>query len=176
VPIPQWFAGQILTADDMNVRHARLVVQQNDQIVSNSTTLVDTEISFVPEPNATFYYELFISYSAVEGADLKWAWNAPGAPLASFTMGYAASAATTSSDTGSLIIFRRPGNTTARIAGGTDGTSPPSRFHSAYDRGTFSTDGTTSPVTLQFAQNTANAGQTILRGGNQSRLIYWRIG
>lgn len=174
--IPQWYAGQVMTADAMNARHARLIQQQNDQIVTSSTTLIDSEITFTPEPNALFYYELFISYSAIDVADLKWAWNAPGAPLASFTMAYAASAANTSSDTGSLIIFRRPGNTTARIAGGTDATSPPTRFHSAYDRGTFTTDGTNSAVTLQFAQNTSNAGQTILRGGNQTRMLYWRIG
>lgn len=174
--IPQWFAGQVLMADAMNARHPRLIVQQNDQTVNNSTTLVNSEITFTPEPNAVFAYELFISYSAVDTADFKWAWNAPGALLASFTAGYAASAATTSADTGSLIIFRRPGNTTARIAGGTDTTSPPGRFHSAYDRGTFSTDGTNSSVTMQFAQNAAAAVDTILRGGNQTRLLYWRIG
>lgn len=174
--IPQWFAGQVMTADAMNARHPRLIVQQNDQTVTNSTTLIDSEITFIPEPNALFAYELFISYSAIDVADFKWAWNAPGAPLASFTMSYAASAANTSADTGSLIIFRRPGNTTARIAGGTDAASPPGRFHSAYDRGTFATDGTNSSVTMQFAQNTANAGQTILRGGNQTRMLYWRIG
>lgn len=174
--IPQWYAGQVMTADALNARHDRLIIQQNDQVVTNSTTLVDTEISFTPEPNAVFAYELFISYSAIADGDLKWSWDAPGAPLASFTMGYAASASTAGSDTGSLIIFRRPGNTTARIAGGTDASSPPGRFHSAYDRGTFATDGTNSSITLQFAQATANAGQTILRGGNQTRLLYRRIG
>ena len=97
--IPQWFAGQVLMADAMNARHPRLIVQQNDQTVNNSTTLVNSEITFTPEPNAVFAYELFISYSAVDTADFKWAWNAPGALLASFTAGYAASAATTSADT-----------------------------------------------------------------------------
>ena len=174
--IPQWYAGQVITADAANARNPRLIVQQNDQTVNNSTTLVNSEITFTPEPNAVFAYELFISYSAVDGGDFKWAWNAPGALLASFTAGYAATAGTASADTGSLIIFRRPGNTTARIAGGTDTTSPPGRFHSAYDRGTFSTDGTNSSVTMQFAQNTAHASDTILRGGNQTRLLYWRIG
>jgi hypothetical protein len=176
VSIPQWFAGQILLADDLNARHPKLVQQENDQIVTASTTFINSEITFTPEPNALYWYELLISYSAVAAADLKWAWAATGATLASFTAAYAAAAPTTSVNAGADVILRRPGNTTARIAGGSDAASPPVNFHSAYDRGTFATDGTLSAVTLQFAQNTSDAGQTILRGGNQTRMLYYRIG
>lgn len=174
--IPQWFAGQIMTADAANARNPKLVQQENDQVVTSSTTFVNSEITFTPEPNATYWYELLISYSAVAAADFKWTWSAAGATLCSFTAAYAASAPTTSVNTGADIIFRRPANTTTRIAGGTDASSPPANFHSAYDRGTFVTDGTISTVTMQFAQNTSDAGQTILRGGNQTRLMYYRIG
>ena len=173
--IPQWYAGQVMTADAANARHARLVIQQNDQTITSSTTLIDSEISFIPEPNATYLYWLYISYSATVNSDLRWAWAAAGATLASFTAAYAASAAS-GVNTGSDIVMRRPGNTTARAAGGSDATSPPVNFHSAYDVGTFATDGTLSAVTLQFAQNTSHADQTILRGGNQTRMIYQRIG
>ncbi|MFJ9748863.1 hypothetical protein [Streptomyces chartreusis] len=175
--IPQWFAGQALLADDMNARNPKLITQQNDQTVTTSTTLVNSEITFVPEPNAVYQYWLYISYSATVNSDLRWAWAAAGATLASFTIGYAATAGS-GVNTGSDVIMRRPGNTTARAAGGTDtaGTTPPVNFHSAYDLGTFVTDGTLSSVTLQFAQNTSHADQTILRGGNQTRMIYARIG
>ncbi|MGW0537802.1 hypothetical protein [Streptomyces sp. NPDC003032] len=173
--IPQWFAGQAMTADGMNARNPRLVQQENDQIVTSSTTLVNSEITFTPEPNAMYWYELLISYSAIAAADFKWSWNAAGATMCSFTAAYAATAGTTSLNLGSDIILRRPANTTTRIAGGTDATSPPGNFHSAYDRGTFATDGTISTVTMQFSQNTSDAGQTILRGGNQTRLMYYRI-
>lgn len=173
--IPQWFAGQVMTADGMNARHPKLVVQQNDQTVTSSTTLIDSEITFTPEPNAVYQYWLYISYSATTNSDLRWAWAASGATLASFTLGYATTAAS-GVNTGSDVVMRRPGNTTARVAGGTDTTSPPVNFHSAYDVGTFITDGTLASVTLQFAQNTSHADQTILRGGNQTRMIYTRIG
>lgn len=173
--IPQWFAGQAMTADDMNARNPKLVAQQNDQTVTSSTTLIDSEITFIPEPNAVYQYWLYISYSATVNSDLRWAWAASGATLASFTIGYATTAAS-GVNTGSEVVMRRPGNTTARVAGGTDATSPPVNFHSAYDVGTFITDGTLSSVTLQFAQNTSSADQTILRGGNQTRMIYTRIG
>ena len=173
--IPQWFAGQVLTADAMNARNVKMVAQQNDQVVTSSTTLIDSEITFIPEPNAVYQYWLYISYSATTNSDLRWSWNAAGATLASFTQAYAATAGS-GVNTGSDIIMRRPGNTTARAAGGTDTTSPPVNFHSAYDSGTFVTDGTLSAVTMQFCQNTSHTDQTILRGGNQTRMLYPRIG
>ncbi|MGW0736975.1 hypothetical protein [Streptomyces sp. NPDC002851] len=70
------------------------------------------------------------------------------------------------------VIFRRPSNTTDRLAGGANGNAT---FWSAYDQGTFATDGTVTPVTMQFAQATAAVEDTILRGGNQTRLLYQRI-
>lgn len=173
--IPQWYAGQVLTADAANARHPKLLVQQNDQTVTNSTTLVNSELTFTPEPNALYWYELLLCYSTIAAADFKWSWNAPW-PLASFTAAYASTAPTTGANVGADVVFRRPANTTTKVAGGTDATSPPANFNSAYDRGTFATDGTLGTLTLQFAQNVADAGQTILRGGNQTRLLIWRIG
>ncbi|MGW3936433.1 hypothetical protein [Streptomyces phaeochromogenes] len=173
--IPQWYAGQVMLADAMNARNPRLVQQENDQIVTASTTFVNSEIVFTPEPDALYWYELLISYSAIAAADLKWSWNAPGAAFASFTAAYAAAAPTTSINAGADVILRRPANTTVRIAGGSDATSPPVNFHSAYDRGTFETDGTITAVAMQFAQNVSDAGQTIMRGGNQTRMLYYRI-
>jgi hypothetical protein len=175
MPNPRLYAGQILTADRWNSMVPLLVAQQNDQIVTSSTTLIDSEITFIPESNAVYQYWLFISYSATVNSDFRWAWSAAGATLASFTEAYAAGAAS-GVNTGADIVMRRPGNTTARAAGGSDATSPPVNFHSAYDTGTFVTDGTLSAVTMQFCQNTSHADQTILRGGNQTRMIYRRIG
>ncbi|MFC8201271.1 hypothetical protein ACFUTV_38630 [Streptomyces sp. NPDC057298] len=176
MPNPRLYAGQIITADKWNSLIPQLVQQETDQIVTASTTFVNSEITFTPEPNAMYWYELLIAYSAIAAADFKWTWAASGTTLCSFTAAYAATAATSSINAGSDVILRRPANTTVRIAGGSDATSPPANFHSAYDRGTFTTDGTISPVTMQFAQNVSDAGQTILRGGNQTRLMYYRIG
>ncbi|MDX2692966.1 hypothetical protein [Streptomyces ipomoeae] len=173
--IPQWFAGQIMTADDMNARHPRMVQQENDQIVTSSTTVINSEITFTPEPNATYMYWLWISYSATINNGLRWSWLANGATFASFTQSISSPGASGTANTPQSVNMRRPGNTTGRLAGGSDAASPPVNFHSAYDVGTFTTDGTINSVTMQFAQAVSHANQTILRGGNQTRMIYIRI-
>ncbi len=52
--IPQWFAGQVMTADAANARHPKLVQQENDQIVTSSITPINSEIIFTPEPTGTY--------------------------------------------------------------------------------------------------------------------------
>lgn len=172
MPSPRMYAGQIITADRWNARIPLLVTQENDQTVTSSTTYIDSEITFTPETNAVYRYILLISYSAAgTGGDLKWNWDAPNALFASFTQAIGATATGTFNDP-QQVIFRRPGNTTDRIAGGPS--SDPT-FWSAYDQGTFETDGTLNTVTMQFAQNVSSANSIILRGGNQTRIIYERI-
>lgn len=174
MPFP-WYAGQVLTADRFNARNTRVVSQGADQTVTNSTTYVDTGLAIFVESGAVYAYELFLAYSASGAGDLKWRWSAPsGTLLASFTQAYAASASTASINDGSLIIQRRPANTTDRIAGGSDAGAP-TNFHSAYDRGTITVGGAAGNLLVQFAQNTANANGCIVRGGNNSRLTYARI-
>ncbi|MDX2521384.1 hypothetical protein PV355_40650 [Streptomyces stelliscabiei] len=174
--IPQWFAGQILLADDMNARNERLVQQENDQIVTSSTVVINSEITFTPEPNGTYLYWLWLSYSATINSGFRWSWLAAGATFCSFTQSISSPGASGTANTPQSVNFRRPANTTGRLAGGSDAASPPTNFHSAYDQGTFVTDGTTSPVTVQFAQAVSHANQTILRGGNNTRMVYRRIG
>ncbi|MEU0809508.1 hypothetical protein [Streptomyces sp. NPDC005970] len=178
MPSPRLYAGQILTADRWNAALPLLVMQENDQTVTSATTgttLINSEITFTPEINATYQYELLLSYSATVNSDFKWAWDAAHALFCSFTLAYASGVAT-GVNTGGDTVLRRPGNTTGRIAGGTDAAATtPVNFHSAYDRGTFATDGTVGTITMQFAQNTSSTDQTILRGGNQTRILYRRI-
>lgn len=172
MPSPRMSAGQIITADRWNAMIPQMVTQENDQTVTNSTTYVDSEISFTPEINAVYRYTLLISYSTSGTAgDFKWRWNAPNALFASFTQAVHTDA-TGTFNTANSVIFRRPGNTTDRLAGGANGEAT---FWSAYDEGTFETDGTLNPVTMQFAQYTAVAEDAILRGGNQTRMIFERF-
>jgi hypothetical protein len=172
--IPKWFAGQIATADRMNARNMELIAQEGD-LTLTTTTATASEIVFLPEPNAVYSYWLYISYSADTDTDMFWEWGSEastGVLMASFTQAYATDAGT-GVNTGSLIVMRRPGNTTNRVAGGSD----VANFHSAYDSGTFSTNGAPTQQTLYVARNSAGSGgTTILRGGNQTRMIYQRIG
>ncbi|WP_200308250.1 hypothetical protein [Streptomyces adelaidensis] len=168
------YAGQIATADQWNALIPRMVTQENDQTVTSATTgttLVDSEISVQLEPNALYEYRLWLSYSADGAADFKWAWDLTGMLICSFTQANAAGLSTASVNDGGDVILRRPAATTNRIAGGSGAVN----FHSAYDWGTLQTDAAPGPITLQFAQNTSSANDTILRGGNQTRFLYQRI-
>lgn len=174
--IPQWFAGQVMIADALNARHPKLVQQENDQTLTSSITPINSEIIFTPEPNGTYLYWLWISYSATINNGLRWQWLASGATFCSFSQSISNPGASGTSNTAQSVNMRRPANTTGRLAGGSDAASPPANFHSAYDQGTFVTDGTINSVTMQWAQAVSHANQSILRGGNQTRMVYMRIG
>ncbi|MCZ4612285.1 hypothetical protein O3S80_52815, partial [Streptomyces sp. Lzd4kr] len=152
MPSPIKYAGEIVTADDWNTLSPKLVVQNNDQTVTSSTTPIASEITFTPEINAVYEYWLWISYSATINSGFFWEWDAPNALIASFSQAVDHAAASGSADTGQLVNFRRAAHTTNRQAGGSDATSPPGQFHSAYDSGTFTTDGTPNTITMKFAQ------------------------
>lgn len=178
MPFPQVFAGQTLTADVINATRKRLIIQTADQVLTDQDTEIDTEIIIPVEAGATYWYECLISYSAVSAASsaLTYSWDAPtGTALARFTQSYITQPGT-GSNTGSLIIQRRPANTTGIPAGGSDASSPPTNFHSAYDRGTISVGGISGNVVLQVRQaGSGSSNETILRGGNQTRCFYERI-
>jgi hypothetical protein len=178
MPSPQVYSGQIATADQWNSMIPKLITQENDQTVTSATTgttYIDSEIQFQPESNATYLYWLWISYSTEsENPDFKWRWQPEttgGVLFCSFTQAYVVGA-TGTFNSGASIIQRRPGNTTDRVAGGNNGTAT---FLSAYDQGSFTTDANPSLVKMQFAQNTSHADDTILRGGNQTRMAVQRI-
>lgn len=173
MPYPLWLPGMRITAARLNAGHWEMVEQQADQILTSTTTYTDSEITFTPDTDAVYLYFLWISYSADENADFQWRWSAAQATFASFTQARHPDA-TGTFNAPAEVIFRRPGNTTDRLAGG-GGSSPPSSFFSAYDQGTFATTSIEDTVTMQFTQRVSNPGQTILRGGNQTRLVYKRI-
>lgn len=174
MPYP-WQPGMRITATRLEEGRMRLIEQQSDVTLNSTTTYVDSDITFTPDTDAVYAYWLYISYSAVEAADFKWRWQAVEATFASFTQSrHPDATGTFNAEAG--VIFRRPGNTTDRIAGGGGTSSPPSSYFSAYDQGTFATTSIAAPVTMQWAQYSSDAGDTILRGGStQTRLLYQRI-
>lgn len=171
MPFPQWYAGQTITAERLNARNLRLVAQEdNQEITNNDSTWESTEIELELEPNAIYAYWLYVSYSAGNGG-IAWSWDATGVTLASFTLAYNRDTAS-GINNGGGVIMRRPSNTTPRVAGG----SGSSNFNSAVDRGTMETSGGTPSLALRFRQDSSSSSLTILRGGNQTRILYQRIG
>lgn len=174
LPFPEWPAGMRITAGRLNARNTFVVEQGSDQTVTSSTTLVDTNLILPGVVNATYEYRLQISYSATVTPDLRFAWSVPsGAGVRRFTISREA-AAVAGLNTGAAVIMRSPGTGTEIIAGGgsADG-SAPGDFFFALDEGQITMGGTAGNCTVQFAQQTSNANQTIFRA--QSRLIYRRV-
>lgn len=172
MPFPQWYAGQVITAERLNARNMRVVEQLNDQEVTNNGSSWElSEIELELEPNAVYFYWLGLSYSAGNGG-IAWSWSSTGVTLASFTASYNRDVNSGSINAGAGVLMRRPANTTPRVAGG----SGSSNFNSAADRGTITTSGGSPTLALQFRQDSADSSPTILRGGNQTRLVYQRIG
>lgn len=171
MPFP-WQPGMRITAGRINEHLPQVIEQASDQTVTNSTTYVNSQIVFVPVAGARYIYNLLISYSGGEG-DFRWRWDAPGATLASFTSARHTDA-TGTFNSPAMVIFRRPGNATDRIAGAATGSDALGSYYSAYDQGTIIAD-TAQPITMQFSQNTASPVATILRGSaTQTRLIVQR--
>lgn len=162
-PFPQMLAGGRLTANMMNSRHIHVVYQETEQVVNNSTVLVDSEITFDLEPNAVYEYTLYISYSADAAADFVVAWKTtPGVTPARFTWAV-------NRDNGGLnvtgpSIMRRPATTTRMVLGG----SGVDNFHFGLDQGTFITPPGGGTATLQFAQDSADTSDATLRGTSLS--------
>lgn len=171
MPFPQWYAGQTITAERLNARNMRVIEQEADQeIVNNDSSWELSEIELELEPNALYAYWMYISYSAGSGG-FAWSWQATSVTLASFTLAYNRDTASGIND-GGPVIMRRPANTTARVAGGSGATN----FNSAYDRGTIMTAGGSPTLALRFRQDSSSSQVTTLRGGNQTRFLYQRIG
>lgn len=174
MPFPRWLAGMRITADRLDDRNWTVVSQGEDQTVTSSITPIDTNLIIPGEIGAKYIYNAMISFSATVTPDLRWVWSVPsGANVRRFTIAREA-ASTTGLNTGQNIIMRTPATTTETVAGGgsADGASPPDFFHTL-DQGIIEMGGTAGNVTLQFAQFTSNANETIFRG--QSRLTYTRV-
>lgn len=175
MPFPQWLAGMRITADRLDDRNIIVVNQGEDQIVTNSTTLVDTNLMVPGEVGATYWYHAMISYSSSETPDFRWSWSIPsGGNVRRFSMAGEESDAP-GVTVGSSVVMRTPATTTDTMARGSDGdaSDPPIDFVYASDEGIITVGGAPGNFTIQFAQSVANANQTIFR--NQSRMVFARL-
>jgi hypothetical protein len=180
---PRIRAGQRLLANTLNARNLILVEQSEDVTITNSTTMLDSDIVIPAEAGAIYEYDLRIAYSAVRetdgpdvGSALVCNWSVPsGSAVNRFTTSFPRTPGT-GLNTGNAVIMRRPATATLQICGGTDAASPPTNFHSAYDRGTITIGGTDGDVVWRFGANRSVTEETILRGGpTQTRLLYSRL-
>lgn len=152
--------GQILEADDLNAALGIRKYKTADETVNNSTTFQNDDHLFAPvEANAVYSLDLYVVYSSGATPDFKQVFTAPaGTTLEASFFDYNGGAFAWAA-TGAL------GSVTALA--GTGANAP------FIIRGTLFVGGTAGTLQWQWAQNAANASDTIVRKG--SRLILVRL-
>lgn len=172
--------SQYLLASKLNRLVPQMITQGTDLTVTLNTTAPQvTDLVFVPDTNAIYNYEVFLCYTASTAADFSWSWKADEATFCRYVLHRAPGAASGINE-GGAVVMRRPAQTThSVVAQGLDlsGTVDPINFCSAYDRGTFTTTSSPGAIGLLVSQGTSDADEnTILRGGNGTRMLITRVG
>lgn len=126
--------------------------------VNNSTSLVnDTQLAVAVTANAVYHFEARIRYSSNSTANIKLAWTFP----TGLTMDYEAIGGTTSSAT--FAQFNNTQSTILALGGFASDLS-------VMLDGIVLVGGTAGNLQLQFAQNTANSSNTLIRSGSYVQL------
>lgn len=161
MPLVPFAAGQKLTAANLNAAFdiTRIVYQSADQTVNNTTTYVSSSnLVLSLAANSVYVYKSCIVFDTGATPDFKHKLLLPaGAAVrrAVFTptTTVAATNTTIGMDTLDLVEFASGG-----VAAGT--------MMTAFPMGTIYTAGTAGSVTVQFAQQVANASNTVLKIGS----------
>lgn len=153
-------AGHRPDAARLNALGPSVVVKTSDQTVNNSTTLVDDlELVQALRANSTYIFDLWVLYTSGTTPDFKLGFTLPaGATLAYSYHGF---------DTSLSMTFF--GTTTIPSSGtgfGGNATTAPVRMF-----GSLETSGTAGNFQVKFAQQTANASNTVLMTGSYLSLF-----
>lgn len=165
-----FFAGQTLTAADLNALVPLEATLSSDQSITSSTTIVDqADLTIAVEANAVYKVEgLLIATSAANAAgDVQYRFSYP---------------------TGAVLTVTGPGPHNALASGSQadgewfyvllDGASPAPNLPygastagaAAIINGKLTVSGTAGNLVLGFAQLASNVNATVLKGGSYIRL------
>lgn len=141
-----------------------LITKGSDQnLTSSSTTLQDVDdMSFEVEPDSRYMIDVMLCYDSPTAADIKFAWDVPsGTNMHRYVT--AMSTGTTSNDNASVYMLRRS-PATGQASAGTGGSV--SAFSSYLEKTMVTVSSTGGTVQLQSAQNSSNAGTTVVRANS----------
>lgn len=170
MPFPVWTAGKRITAADLTAMQWHTVRQGSDQTVNNTAVLVASAVEIPVVANALYRYQAFINYRSGTTADFKYNWTLPsGASMQRFIAG-AGTSATGGPSNFTTTLWRRLTESTDAPIGGAGNTNNTMIL----ETGEIDTGANAGDVTLVFAQNTADASDTIL--GAVTWVDYLRIG
>jgi hypothetical protein len=160
-----WSAGETLTAanfnthirDNSNMAMHTLARKTADQIVNNSTTLVNDTHLFVPTlANEVWLIDAWLLYDSGTTPDIKFAWTVPAGATFSWGASSSDSGAANWANIGSPVALATTGSMAFSCLGA--GT-----IQGAALTGIAVIGGTAGNVQLQWAQNTLNASDTKVR-------------
>ena len=161
--LPTFNAGTEPTAGQLQTLLPILARRTTDSSpVNNSTTLVNDSVLFWPlTANVTYDFRIVILYTSNATANFKFAFTFPAGCRLDFGFVGLLLGGTNTVDSRAAINIASAG--TVSIAGG----AAPEAVHI---NGTLSVGGTAGNLQLQFAQNTANASNTVVNAGSSGTL------
>ena len=176
MPMPV-FAGQAITTAMLNDMRMRMVVQTENQEVEG-TALVPSEIIVPVQSGATYWYQLVMTYSAMNtvsdgGGGISWNWDVPTGTAMPRQTAAISLGSTNNLNSGRGIILRSPAASTEMRADGVN--DDPDAFMSVHEYGSIQVGGQSGDCTLQFAQWEPHSTPTVLRGILRTRCFYARV-
>lgn len=173
MPYPPWQPGMRATAARMLAgSNWGIVYQSSSQLVTNSTTLADSELVIPVVAGARYKFELMASFRAPTANGFAAAWSVPGS-----TVMYRFVTAPGTGNTGGRqnldrVSLEIPVDATSLSAAGGSGATDSAGYH---ERGIIeaATDGS---CVWRFAQRVAGAATSAELRGTYSHVTWIRIG
>lgn len=154
-----FLAGEILTASALNSSLPRIVRKTSDETVNNSATFQDdNELFLSVEASTSYRVHLQLVYQSNATPDFKYQFTAPsGATFPVWTF---------LGKGGGVLVHDIAGSSGGVV--GLDGNAANTAFEAW---GILVVSSTAGTLRVQWAQNTANASDTIVRAGSFLELV-----
>lgn len=168
---PSLYAGQILTADHLTEMQWKVVKQGSEQTVTNSTTLVDTALTFDVVEGGIYMVHLRVRWQeSPSGGGFRCAWSTPSGTTA--TRAVVAPGSTATGGPAALDLSQiRTGLLNQELL--TSEAIASSNAHAWFEDLLFNAGGD-GAVTFRFAQGSVAANGTII---NPDSFLAWlRVG
>jgi hypothetical protein len=152
-------AGDVPTADQLNDKI--LVAKAAGQIVNNTATLAnDAELTAAVSANTTYSFQVSLIFTSNTTPDIKYAFTFPSGATCAWGSVRLVSGASPTGDADFGAYSSATSGTSAVAAAGTGG------VQLALITGALFVGATAGSLTLQWAQNTANASDTTVHAGS----------
>lgn len=151
-----FLTGQELEADDLNNAFEIVRRKGSDETVNNSATLQDdNDLVWTLEASATYVISIYLSYNSGATPDIKFGWTVPTS--STLRWGFIGVDTALALKAGAASVL----NSGSVEPFGGDAAERYLQIH-----GSIVTSTTAGSLILRWAQNTANASNTIVRSGS----------